>query len=104
MYSQSSRDFIPINDTKSSKDASRDFKAIMNPKSNVFDDDDSSYNESQPVSNKVPITLNSGNGNRYVPPRPSQFNNNIMLGPSSGQQTESRPDGVTYFNNRAIEY
>jgi len=103
-YSQSSRDFIPINDSKTSKDASRDFKAIMNPNSSVFDDD-VSYNESQPVSTKVPITLN-GNNNRYIPPRPSQFNNNIMLGPSSAQnqQTDTKPDGVTYFNNRAINY
>lgn len=106
VYSQSSRDFIPINDRKSSKDASKDFKAIMNPNSSVFDDD-VSYNEHPPPSSRVPITLNSGNGNnRNIPPRPSQFNNNIMLGPSLGQnqQTENRQDGVTYFNNRAIDY
>lgn len=99
MYSQSSRDFIPINDTKASKDASKDFKTIMNPNSSVFDDD-VSY-ESQPVSSRVPITVNNGNGNRYIPPRPSQFNNNITLGQN---QTETRQDGVTYFNNRAIDY
>lgn len=107
MYSQSSRDFIPINDRKASKDVSKDFKTIMNPNSSVFDDD-SSYTENQqpPPSSRVPITLNNGN-NRNIS-RPSQFNNNIMLGPSSGQnqqsQSENRPDGVTYFNNRAIDY
>jgi len=100
-YSQSSRDFIPINDIKASKDASRDFK-IINPNSSVFDDDISF--ESQPTSNRVPITVN--NGNRYIPPRPSQFNSNIMLGPSPGQnqQTDIKQEGVTYFNNRAIDY
>lgn len=73
----------------------------MNPNSSVFDDD-ISYNESVPVSSKVPITINNGSGNRYIPPRPSQFNNNITLGQS---QTEAnKPDGVTYFNNRAMDY
>lgn len=97
-YSQS-RDFIPINDSKTSKDASKDFRTIMNPTSSGFDDD-ISYNESQPVvSSKIPITVN--NSNRYTPPRPSQFNSNITLGQS---QTENRQEGVTYFNNRAIDY
>jgi len=100
-YSQSSRDFIPINDKISSRDASKDFKAIMNPKSSVFDDD-LNYNDSQPPSSRVPINVNNGNVNRYIPPRPSQFNNNIMLG--QNQQTENRQEGVTYFNNRAIDY
>lgn len=102
LYSQSSRDFIPINDSNSSKDASKDFKAVMNPNSSVFDDD-ITYNESQQVSSRVPITVNNGNGNgnRYIPPRPSQFNNNITLGQS---QTETRQESVTYFNNRAIDY
>jgi len=99
-YSQSSRDFIPINDRNASKDASKDFKTVMNPNSSVFDDD-VSYNESQPVSSKIPITIHNGNANRYTPPRPSQFNSNITLAPS---QTENRKDGVTYFNNRAIDY
>ncbi len=72
----------------------------MNPSSSVFDDD-ISYNESQPVSSRIPITVNNGIGNRYTPPRPSQFNSNITLGQS---QSETRQDGVTYFNNRDIDY
>jgi len=99
-YSRSSRDFIPINDSTASKDATKDFKSVMNPNSSAFDDD-IGFNESQPVATRVPITVNNGNVNRYVPPRPSQFNNNITLGQS---QPESRQEGVTYFNNRAIDY
>ncbi|KAG4069088.1 hypothetical protein HA402_008399 [Bradysia odoriphaga] len=98
--SRSSRDFIPINDRNGTKDASKDFRTVLNPNSSVFDDD-VSYNESPPVSSKVPITVNNGNSNRYTPPRPSQFNSNITLGQN---QTESRQEGVTYFNNRAIDY
>lgn len=98
--SRSSRDFVPLNDRNGSKDASKDFRAVMNPNSSVFDDD-VSYNESPPVSSKVPITVNNGNSNRYTPPRPSQFNSNITLGQN---QTENRQEGVTYFNNRAIDY
>lgn len=77
----------------------------MNPNSSVFDDD-ISYNENLPnlpVSTQVPITVNNGNANRgYIPPRPSQFNNNITLGQS--QAETNKQDGVTYFNNRAMDY
>lgn len=83
-----------------SKDASKDFKSVMNPNSGVFDDD-ISYNENLPVSSKIPITVNKGSGS-YVPPRPSQFNNNITLG--QGQTENKQTEGVTYFNNRAIDY
>ncbi|XP_037033572.1 uncharacterized protein LOC119072454 [Bradysia coprophila] len=99
--SRSSRDFIPINDRNGTKDASKDFRTVLNPNSSVFDDDVSYNNESQPVSSKVPITVNNVNSNRYTPPRPSQFNSNITLGQN---QTETRQEGVTYFNNRAIDY
>jgi len=112
VYSHSSRDLVPVNDHKATKDASKDFKTTMNPTSNVLVlDDEDDYTERQPTSQKPaagPVTHanNNGNNNGYMPPRPSQFNKNIMLGPNLGQNqnADNRQDGVTYFNNRAIDY
>lgn len=74
----------------------------MKPSTSVYDDD-INYNDNQQAASgsKVPITVNNGIGNRYTPPRPSQFNSNITLGQS---QSEPRQEGVTYFNNRAMDY
>lgn len=101
------------NDIDGTKDASGDFSSVLT-KNNGTSSSAAGYpnernDKSRSVNNGVASVVNQlENRTNYNLPqqRPSQFNNNIMLGPSSSSVgPQQHDDGQPmFFNNRAMNY